>query len=77
MHEKDEQKDVQSEETSPLGCVHEGQENATGNRVAARDARGIRGVLDVHVPIRDDVQEVAHGDPKPYHVLDEVPHEGN
>lgn len=71
--------DVQSEGTSPLDCVHEDRENARDNRVAAKDVRCIQGVLDalVHAPIHDDVQEVDHADPTPYHALGEVPHEGN
>lgn len=78
-HEMDVRMDVQSEEKSPLDCVHEGRENVMDNRVAAKDARGTQGVLDAlfHAPIHDDVQEVAHADPMPYHALGEVPHEGN
>lgn len=71
--------DVQSEETSPLDCVHEGQENVRDNRVAVKDVKGTQGVLDVLVraPIHDDVQEVAHAYPMSCHALGEVPHEGN
>lgn len=70
---------VQSEAMSPLDCVHEGRENAMDNRVAAKDVRGTRDVLDalVHVPIHDDVREVARDDPMACHALCEVPHEGN
>lgn len=77
MHEMNVRTDVQSEEMSPLDCVHEGQGNVRDNRVAAKDVKGTQGVLDVlvHVPIHDDVQEVAHADPMLCHALDEVPHE--
>lgn len=78
-HEMGAQMDAQSEETSPLDCVHEGRESVRDNRVAAMDARGTQGVLDalVHAPIHDGVQEVAHVVPMPHHALGEVPHEGS
>lgn len=78
-HEVGAQKDAQSEETSPLDCVHEVRENARDSRVAAMDARGTQGVLDalVHAPIHGGAQEVAHADPMARHALDEVPHEGS
>ena len=65
------ERDVQSEEMSPLGSVHGDQENERGNTVAGKDVKGIQDVLDVLVraPIPDDVQEEAHGDPRPYHAL--------
>lgn len=78
-HEMDVRMDVQTEEMSPLDCVHEAQENARDNRVAAKDVRGTQGVLGalVHAPIHDDVQEVVHADPIQDHALSEVAHEGN
>lgn len=78
-HEMGVRAGVQSEAMSPLDCVHEGRENVMDNRVAAKDVRGTRDVLDalVHVPIHGDVREVARDDPMPCHALREVPHEGN
>jgi hypothetical protein len=66
---------VQSDETPPSGCVHEGQENAKGNTVAAKDVRGIQNVLFylIHALIHDDVQGEAYSDPKSYNALVVVP----
>jgi len=76
-YEKGVQTDAMSEGMSPLGCVHEGRENVRGNRVVAKDVRGIQGVLGVlRAPNHGDVQEEAHDDPKPYHALALVPHGG-
>lgn len=79
MHEVGAQTDAQSEETSPLDCVHEGRESVKDNRVAVMDARGTQGVLDalVHAPIHGGAQEVAHAYPMAHHALGEVPHEGS
>jgi hypothetical protein len=75
--EQDVRTGVQSEEKSPLGCVHEGRENARGSTVAAKDVRGIQDVPDdlVHAPIHHDDQE-EYGDPKAYHALVVVPRGG-